>query len=110
MTTSDIVKLEQELIHTATVRLRARVMAMVFGMVGGTGLFLATVTLLVRQGTDVGLHLGLLNNFFPGYTVTWPGAFVGGVYGGLLGAVIGWSIAWTYNQVLDKRPSGSPRP
>ena len=62
--TLDIEKLEQKLIRTAIVRLRSRVMAMVFGMVGGTGLFVATVWLLVRRGVDVGLHLELLNNFW----------------------------------------------
>ena len=46
--TSDIEKLEQELVRTAIVRLRSRVMAMVFGLVGGTGLFVATVWPLAR--------------------------------------------------------------
>ena len=102
-TTSDIEKLEQKLIRTAIVRLRSRVMAIVFGMVGGTGIFVATVWLLARRGDDVGLHLGLLNNFFPGYSVTWPGAFLGFFYGALSGAIIGWSVAWVYNQVVDER-------
>ena len=101
--TSEIEKLEQRLIRTATVRLRSRVMAMVFGVVGGTGFFVATAWLLARRGVDVGLHLELLNNFFPGYSVTWPGAFLGFFYGALSGAVIGWSVAWVYNQVADKR-------
>ena len=61
--TSDIEELEQTLIRAAIVRLRSRVMALVFGMVGGTGLFIATVWLLVRRGVAVGLHLELLNNF-----------------------------------------------
>ena len=51
----------------------------------------------------MGLHLGLLSNFFPGYSVTWAGAFIGFFYGALSGAVIGWSVAWVYNQVADKR-------
>ena len=106
MTTSEIEKLEQQLIHAATVRLRARVTAMVFGMVGGTGLFVATVWLLARGGPRVGEHLGLLGNYYPGYDVTWPGAFIGFFYGALTGAVIGWSIAWVYNQVADSRDAG----
>jgi hypothetical protein len=100
---TEIEKLEQELIRTATVRLRSRVMAMVFGMVGGTGLFVATVWLVAQGGSDVGLHLGLLNNFFPGYSVTWFGAFVGFFYGTVSGAIAGWSVAWVYNQVADLR-------
>jgi hypothetical protein len=102
-TTSEVEKLEQELIRTAIVRLRSRVMAMVFGMLGGTGLFVATIWLLVRRGPDVGRHLRLLSNYFPGYSVTWPGAFIGFFYGALVGAIIGWSLAWVYNQVVDKR-------
>ena len=50
MTISEIEQLEQNLIQTTIVRLRSRVMAMVFGMLGGTGLFVATVWLLARQG------------------------------------------------------------
>ena len=103
---SEVEKLEHELIQTAIVRLRSRVMAMVFGMVGGTGLFVATVWLLARQGADVGRHLRLLSNFFPGYSVTWYGAFIGFFYGALVGAIMGWSVARVYNQVVDKsRPS-----
>ena len=101
--TSEIEKLEQELIRTAIVRLRSRVMAMVFGMVGGTGLFVATIWLLARRGHDVGRHLRLLSNFFPGYSVTWPGAFIAFFYGALAGVIIGWSVAWVYNRVAEKR-------
>lgn len=101
--TADTDQLESALLRTAVVRLRSRVMAVVFAMVGGTGLFLATAWLLVRRGIDVGLHLSLLNNYFPGYSVTWPGAFIGLVYGALVGAVIGWSLAWVYNRVADAR-------
>ena len=101
--TSEIEKLEQELIQTAIVRLRSRVMAMVFGMISGTGLFVATIWLLVRRGHDVGRHLKLLSNYFPGYSVTWSGAFIGFFYGALVGTIIGWSVAWVYNRVADTR-------
>jgi hypothetical protein len=101
--TADTDQFESALLRTAVVRLRSRVMAVVFAMVGGAGLFLATAWLLVRRGTDVGLHLSLLNNYFPGYSVTWPGAFIGLLYGALVGAVIGWSLAWVYNRVADAR-------
>ena len=60
MTTAagELQKLENELIRTATVRLRSRVMAIVFGLVGGTGLFLATAWLLAQGGQAVGGLLG----------------------------------------------------
>jgi hypothetical protein len=94
---------ERALIRGAVVRMRARIMAVVFGMVGGTGIFAATAWLLVRGGKNVGEHLGLLRHFFPGYSVTWLGAFVGFFWGALVGASLGWAVAWIYNQVVERR-------
>jgi len=96
-------KAEDQLLRIAVVRLRSRVLAMVFAMLGGITLFIATAWLLVQGGPNVGLHLGLLNNFLPGYSVTWPGAFLGFVYGALIGGVLGWSVAQIYNRVSEYR-------
>lgn len=93
---------ERELLDAAVVRLRVRVMALVFGMVGGAGLFLATAWLLLRGGDTVGPHLGLLANYFPGYAVTWFGAVVGLAYGALVGAAVGGATAWMYNRVAAR--------
>ena len=81
-------------------------MAVSFGATGGAGLFLATAWLLVRGGKNVGQHLQLLANYLPGYSVTWPGAFLGLVYGTLVGAVMGAAVAWTYNLVASVRETG----
>lgn len=94
---------ERELVYRAIARLRAGIMAFTFAMVGGFGLFLATVWLLLRGGKNVGLHLALLSHYFPGYAVTWGGAFVGLGYGAVLGALVGGSIAWIYNRLADWR-------
>lgn len=93
---------ERALIERAVVRMRARIMAVVFGMVGGTALFVATAWLLLRGGPMVGQHLGLLGNYFPGYRVTWPGAFLGFVYGALVGGALGYGVAWIYNWIVDR--------
>jgi tetrahydromethanopterin S-methyltransferase subunit G len=94
-------------IHKAIARLRADVMSLVFGLVGGTLLFLITIWLVVRGPTfgqtTVGTHLGLLDHYFPGYEVSVLGSFIGFFYGALTGAVIGWIIAFVYNTVADKR-------
>ena len=103
MTVRTLEEQEAQLIARAVARLRANVMAVVFGMVGGTGLFVATVWLLLRGGPNVGLHLNLLSNYFPGYAVTWPGSLAGLVYGALMGGLLGWSLAWVYNRVVDLR-------
>jgi hypothetical protein len=83
---------ELGLIEVAVARLRAGILAIVFGMVGGAGLFAATAWLLIKGGENVGATLGLLGNYLPGYAVTWPGAVVGLLYG-TGSAAMGWTLA-----------------
>jgi hypothetical protein len=67
------------------------------------GLALATAWLLVRDGENVGAHLNLLGQYFPGYSVSWLGVLVGGFYGALCGAVLGGTLAWLYNWIAFSR-------
>jgi hypothetical protein len=96
---------EEQLLLSAIARIRISIMAITFGFTGGVGLSLATLWLMIQGGQDVGLHLNLLGNYFPGYSVTWGGCVVGFFYGALTGAVVGTAIAWMYNTVADKRRS-----
>ena len=99
----DAATAEAKQLRSAIARLRASVMAIVFGLTGGVTLFLATAWLLILGGDTVGHHLSLLGNYFPGYSVTWPGSAVGFLYGALSGAACGWTVAWIYNLVADSR-------
>ena len=81
-------------------------LAIVCGGLGGVALFVATVWLLIRGGESVGAHLNLLGQYFPGYSVTWGGAFVGMFWGVLVGGVVGWATAWVYNLVAGRRATG----
>lgn len=94
---------EEILIRAAVARLRAGILALVCGLLAGTGLFVATVWLVLRGGETVGPHLGLLRYYMPGYSVTWPGALLGFFYGVLFGAVVGGLTGWIYNRVADLR-------
>ena len=91
------------MINTAIARLRASVMAVVIGLTSGMGLFVATAWLVIRGGNTVGPTLGLLHNYLPGYSVTWPGAFLGFFYATLIGGVVGWTVAFIYNKVAALR-------
>jgi len=70
------------------------------GTTTGLSLFLATMALVIKGGAVVGPTLGLLGQYFPGYTVTPAGALVGLLYGALVGGVIGWSFAFLRNATL----------
>ena len=78
-------------------RLDPTALAVALGTVTGLGLFIATVVLLLRQGSQVGHHLARLGYFLPGYQVTWPGAFVGLVEAALVGAALGAFLASAWN-------------
>ena len=69
------------------------------GLLAGLGLFVATAVLLIRGGPNVGAHLGLIGVYFPGYTVSWLGAFIGFVYAFVVGYVVGRIVATLYNRL-----------
>jgi hypothetical protein len=71
------------------------------GILAAMGLFLATAVLVVKGGPDPGPHLGLLSEYFPGYRVTWLGAFVGACYGFFLGYGAGRTIGAVYNLIIE---------
>ena len=94
---------EREMISTTIARLRAGIMAVVCGLLAGSGLMVATLWLVLRGGPNVGQHLVLLRNYLPGYSVTWSGALLGFVYGALVGGAVGWLTAWVYNRIAELR-------
>ena len=90
---------EQALVQEV-VRLSRNVLGLTLGMLFGSGLFLATNILVLKGGPRMGQNLQLLNQFFPGYRVTFAGSFLGLIYGFAVGYISGWIIATVYNWVV----------
>jgi hypothetical protein len=90
---------EEEALEKAVVRLNAKLMGIVVGFLAGLGLFLATMILVLKGGPNVGAHLGLLSEYFPGYRVTFLGSFVGFFYAFVVGFIIGSVLGAVYNKV-----------
>jgi hypothetical protein len=67
------------------------------GVVLGALIFLMTAILLLKGGPVVGPRLGLLRHYFFGYSVTWPGAFIGLLWGAGAGFLLGWGFALVRN-------------
>jgi len=95
-------KRNEEVSHTL-MKIKADALALVCAVIGGVGLFAMTVWLVIKDGPGAGQHLQLLSNYFVGYSVTWPGAFIGLLYGTVSGGLIGWVIGRIYNGVANAR-------
>lgn len=69
-------------------------------MLLGGGLFLATNILVLKGGPNVGQHLGLLSQYFPGYSVSFVGSLIGFIYAFVGGYIIGRAIGYVYNRLV----------
>ena len=86
-----------ELLAQTFARVDAVAMGISFGIVSGFGLIAATTALLIKGGTQIGKNLGLLSQYFPGYSVSWSGSIIGCAYGLAGGFIAGWALASVRN-------------
>ncbi len=93
----------EERVLTRVLHLDAKVSGIVTGLLCGVGLFLATNWLVVKGGVNVGMHLSLLNQYFPGYRVTFGGSLIGFAYAFLSGFAGGYFVACMYNWIVSLR-------
>ena len=91
---------DEEAILKEVIRASRNVLGLTLAMLFGFGLFLATNILVLKGGPRVGANLQLLNQFFPGYRVTFGGSFLGFAYAFVVGYASGWIIATVYNWVV----------
>jgi tetrahydromethanopterin S-methyltransferase subunit F len=91
---------DERLIRTAVLRLNGHILGFIFGLIAALLIFAATNWLVLKGGEVVGPHLGLLDQFFYGYSVTFGGSFIGAFYGFIFGYLSGLFIGWVYNAVI----------
>jgi formate hydrogenlyase subunit 3/multisubunit Na+/H+ antiporter MnhD subunit len=91
-------------------RLSAVASGLVAGVLGGAGLFVATLWLVLKGGHPVGPHLALLGQFFVGYRVTPLGSLIGLAYGFVTGFAVFFCGAALYNWIADRRQPRGGRP
>lgn len=84
-------------------RMNPRLFGLTLGLFSGGGLFCATLWLVVKGGENVGAHLGILGQYFPGYRVTFAGAWIGFGYAFAAGLLFGWLMGWVYNRLASGR-------
>jgi protoporphyrinogen oxidase len=97
----DVEAQQDEVIEAAFARLDPLALGTAIGCVSGAGLLLATAILLLRGGEHVGRTLSLLNNYLPGFEVTWTGAMLGGLEAGAMGFGLGYLGAGLRNGAIQ---------
>jgi hypothetical protein len=76
-----------------------RAFGIAVGTMAGALLFLLTVFHVVVNPSNA-LDIGLLAEYFYGYSVSWRGAFVGLAWGLATGFIAGWFVAFVRNLVV----------
>ena len=100
MAADDLSNRERQAVQQAFQRVSEQGWGLAIGFLAALGLFLATVILVVKGGPNPGPHLGLLGIYLPGYSVTWPGAFIGAAYAFFIGYGVGRTIGTVYNKLV----------
>ncbi len=98
----DDVELERMAL-TQVMRMDATINGIVVGLLIGCSILVATLWLVIKGGDVVGPHLGLLDQFFFGYSVTYLGSLVGFGYGFVVGFAMGYFMSRTYNWLVELR-------
>jgi hypothetical protein len=101
---------EEEKLFSGILRLNAKVMGLILGLLMGLVVFVATNWLVIKGGHIspsgkyvVGPHLQLLSQYFIGYRVSFLGSIIGFAYGFAIGTFSGALVGWIYNKIVDLR-------
>ena len=100
--TEELSTREEQAVREAFQRVSEQGWGLAIGVLAAFGLFLATAILVLKGGPNPGPHLGLLRVYFPGYSVSWPGAFVGAGYAFFIGYGLGRTIGTLYNRLVQR--------
>jgi hypothetical protein len=91
-----------KLLHAA-IRFNALMLGLTGGTIAAVVVYFATQTSVARWGADAGNYLGLLAVFFPGYSVSAAGAWIGALWAFVYAGTFSWLSYRLYGGVLGAR-------
>ena len=110
---ADTMPSDENKLFSGILRLNARMLGLVLGIMLGLFIFLATNWIVIKGGHTtssgeyiVGPHIQLLSQFFIGYRVSFLGSIIGFAYGFAVGTLSGSLIGWIYNLIVGFRNRG----
>ena len=89
----------------AAIRFNARMLGLTAGTLAAVVIYIATQASIVKWGSDSGGYLGLLAIFFPGYSVSTAGAWIGAFWAFVYFSTGSWLSYRVYGKVLGARIS-----
>lgn len=89
----------------AAIRFNALILGLTAGSLAAMVIYIATQTSIVKWGSDSGGYLDLLAIFFPGYSVSGTGAWIGAFWAFVYCGTGSWLSYRVYGKVLGTRIS-----
>jgi hypothetical protein len=81
--------------------LKAKQFGLAGGIIWGLGMFVMTIIAMFANYGRA--FLGMMSDFYIGYTISGMGAFVGLVYGFIDGFIGLFLLAWVYNKLIKSK-------
>jgi hypothetical protein len=91
----------------AAIKFNARILGLTAGTLAAVVMYIATQASIVKWGDDSGGYLGLLAIFFPGYSVSTTGAWIGAFWAFIYFSTGSWLSYRVYGKVLGTRISAA---
>ena len=91
-----------KLLHTA-IRFNALILGLTGGSLAALIIFFSTGVSIAKWGIDAGNYLGLLAVFFPGYSVSSAGAWIGAFWAFVYAGAFTSLSYWLYGRALGTR-------
>ncbi len=88
---------EEEALEAYVGKLNGNVWGISLALVLALVLFAATNILLLKGGENVGQHLEILAQYFPGYSMTFVGSLIGAAWIALVGYILARIACGIYN-------------
>jgi hypothetical protein len=89
--------------YRSLIRLNSQILGLVFGLILGFFIFVATNWLVIKEDIGIRKFLHLLGQYLPGYNVSFLGSIIGFIYGLTIGTIVGSSIDRAYKLLVKSR-------
>ena len=85
------------------IRFNSQIFGLIFGLLLGLLIFIVTIWMVFKKDPEMSVFLQLLEQFLPGYSVSFYGSLIGSVYGFVIGSLVGTLIDRTYKLFVKLR-------